>query len=383
MNEYEDPDQPFPKGHVQVMTIHQAKGLEFPVVVVGSLDKQLSTTKYIDRDLQSYYQRPPFEPDSRITAFDRMRLHYVAFSRPEKVLVLTSHTQPREHFARIWQGLPQWPYVQQDLLAAQRFALQDRLPVKRAFSFTGDLKVYETCPRQYQFFREYDFTPSRSAVIFFGLLVHQTLEDMHRLVLDGQFLTLNEARIRALFERTFSFLTMADVRPVGQAVKESAFTQVMNYFRQNQEEMQRVIETEVDVSVEKDGYILTGKVDLLLGSNDRLELLDFKTSPRPVDSPALLATYERQLCIYAYILEKRYGKRPDRLLLYWTAESRKQDALMEFPYRPELIEEAGRHFDAVVAKVTAKDFQVIAPPEPGICKECDLRAYCLTEGTIQ
>jgi len=206
---------------------------------------------------------------------------------------------------------------------------------------------------------------------------------MHRLVLYGQFLTLNEARIRALFERTFSFLTMADVRPVGQAVKESAFTQVMNYFRQNQAEMQRVIETEVDVSVEKDGYILTGKVDLLLGNDDRLELLDFKTSPKPVDSPELLATYERQLCIYAHILEKRYGKRPDRLLLYWTAEPRKQDALMEFPYRPELIEEAGRHFDAVVAKVTAKNFLVITPPEPGICKECDLRAYCLTEGTIR
>ncbi len=166
-------------------------------------------------------------------------------------------------------------------------------------------------------------------------------------------------------------------------MKESAFTQVMNYFRQNQDEMQRVIETEVDVSVEKDGYILTGKVDLLLGSNDRLELLDFKTSPRPVDSPELLATYERQLCIYAHIIEKRYGKRPDRLLLYWTAEPRKQDALMEFPYRPELIEEAGRHFDAVVAKVAARDFQVIAPPEPGICKECDLRAYCLMEKTIQ
>ncbi len=42
INEYEDPDRPFPKGHVQVMTIHQAKGLEFPVVVVGSLSKQLS-----------------------------------------------------------------------------------------------------------------------------------------------------------------------------------------------------------------------------------------------------------------------------------------------------------------------------------------------------
>src|SRR5450755_3278976 len=56
----------------------------------------------------------------------------------------------------------QWPYVQKELLAAQSFTLKDRIPVKRSFSFTGDLKDYETCPRQYQFFREYDFTPSRS-----------------------------------------------------------------------------------------------------------------------------------------------------------------------------------------------------------------------------
>ena len=41
--------------------------------------------------------------------------------------------------------------------------------------------------------------------------------------------------------------------------------------------MQRVVETEVDVSVEKDGYILTGKVDLLLGGDGKLEILDFKT----------------------------------------------------------------------------------------------------------
>ena len=82
----------------------------------------------------------------------------------------------------------------------------------------------------------------------------------------------------------------------------------MNYFRQNQQEMQRVIETEVDVSVEKDGYILAGKVDLLLGGDGRLELLDFKASPKPTDSPELLASYERQLCTYAHILERRYGK---------------------------------------------------------------------------
>jgi DNA helicase II / ATP-dependent DNA helicase PcrA len=382
INEYEDPDRPFPKGYVQVMTIHQAKGLEFPVVVVGSLDKSIASAKQVDRDLEPFYQRPPFEPQNRITAFDRMRLHYVAFSRAEKVLVLTGHTAPKPHFAPIWQGLPQWPYVEKELLEAQRFAPKQRMPVKRSYSFTGDLKVYETCPRQYQFFREYDFTPSRSAVIFFGLLVHQTIEEIHRHVLDGQLDALDEQRIRALFDRTFSFLTLADVRPIGDAARAAAFSQVMSYFRQNQDEMRRVIETEVDVSVEKDGYILTGKVDLLLGGDGKLELLDFKTSERPSGDAALLAAYERQLCIYAHILEKRYGKRADRLLLYWTAEAEKAKALMEFPYRPGLVDEAGRAFDTVVRKIEGRDFRIERVPEPKVCKECDLRGLCEADGIL-
>lgn len=382
INEYEDPDRPFPKGHVQVMTIHQAKGLEFPVVVVGSLDKQLASPKQVDQHLQPYYQRPPFEPLDRITAFDRMRLHYVAFSRAEKVLALTGHAQPKPHFASIWEGLPQWPYVEKDLLAAQRFAPKQRMPVKRSYSFTGDLKLYETCPRQYQFFREYDFTPSRSAVIFFGLLVHQTIEEIHRQVLDGQHEALDETRIRELFERTFSFLALADVRPIGEAARDAAFVQVMNYFRQNREEMRRVVETEVDVSVEKDGYILTGKVDLLLGGDGKLELLDFKTSERPVDAPVLLAAYERQLCTYAHILERRYGKRVDRLCLYWTAEPEKARALMELPYRPELVAEAGHAFDAVVRQIEGRDFRVVRVPEPKVCRECDLRGLCVADGLL-
>jgi DNA helicase-2/ATP-dependent DNA helicase PcrA len=299
INEYEDPNQPFPKGYVQVMTIHQAKGLEFPVVVVGSLSTQLSSPKQIDHDLGPFYHRPPFEPENRITLFDRMRLRYVAFSRPQKVLVLTAHETPKALFVPIWQGLPQWPYAQQDLLAAQRFALRERMPVKESYSFTGDLKIYETCPRQYQFFRDYAFTPSRSAVIFFGLLVHQTIEEIHRIALDG-----------------------------------------------------------------------------------KLELLDFKTSPRPTNSPSLLAAYERQLCTYAHILERRYGKRVDRLLLYWTAEEQKDRAVMAFPYCPEHIDEAGRYFDQAVARIQAEEFRVTHPPEATICKECDLRSLCRSDGTI-
>ena len=362
------------------MTIHQSKGLEFPVVIVGSLDTNISSKKLVDRQLGQYYHRPTFEPENRITEFDRMRLHYVAFSRAEKILVLTSSDAPKDHFTTIWQGLPQWPYVEQDLLQNQNFISKDKHPLKKAYSFTGDLKLYETCPRQYEFYRHLEFSPSRSAVMFFGSLVHQSIEEIHRIVLDGKLASLDEKLIRNLFDKTFHFLELVDSRPVGQETKKAAFQQVMNYFNQNQEEMKRVIDTEVDVSIEKDGYILTGKVDLLMGSDGKLEVLDFKTAKKPEDSAEMLLGYEQQLCTYAHILEKRYGKKPDRLILYWTSEPSKKNAIMEFPYRPSMIDEAGKRFDGVVKKIEAKDFCVVKPPDKSICKECDFSRYCSSEG---
>lgn len=382
INEYEDPDQPFPKGHVQVMTIHQAKGLEFPVVVVGSLSTQLTSPKDVDRTLRPFYHRPPFEPENRITQFDRMRLHYVAFSRPEKVLVLTSTETPKAHFDPIWQGLPQWPYVQQDLLAAQGFAMKKRLAPKKSFSFTGDLKVFETCPRQYHMFRHYDFTPSRSAVIFFGLLVHQTIEDIHRLVLAGKLAEIDDSRIEGLFEFNFRHLAKKDVRPIGATAKEAGLRQVRDYFHNNRSEMTRVVETEVDVSLEKEGYILTGAVDLLLADDGALEVLDFKAQARPSDEDRIVRTYYQQLCIYAHILEERRGRRPDRLLLYWTGERTRDRAVMTFEYQPADVAEAVAHFDGVVAEVQAQHFDVVTPPPRAVCKECDFRSYCVSQGTI-
>lgn len=383
INEYEDPDQPFPKGHVQIMTIHQSKGLEFPVVVVGSLAVQTSSPKKVDTVLSPYYHRPLFEPQHKITGFDRMRQHYVAFSRSEKILVLTSSNQPKSHFNPIWEGLEQWPYVKKDLLKSLSFNLKEKITLKKTYSFSSDLKVYEACPQRYQFFRYYEFTPSRSPEFFFGSLVHQTLEDIHRQVLDGKPLPMIGKKIPEVFDFNYRHLVNRGIRPIGVKQSKEALAQVMNYFHQNQKEMKRVIETEVDVSVEKDSYILIGKIDLLLGGDGKLELLDFKSESRPVEDDKRLNSYYKQLCIYAHILEQRYGKRPDRLLLYWTSEPKKADALMSFPYKPEVVEEAGRYFDAVVDKILQKDFTIRKVPEVKVCKECDFQIYCCGQGIIQ
>jgi len=383
INEYEDPDQPIPKGYVQIMTIHQAKGLEFPVVIVGSLDKQLSSPKDVERHLAPFFHRKPFEPEDMITIFDRMRLHYVAFSRAEKILVLTTTEKPKTYFNPIWQGLPQWPYVRKDLLKALFFRLKSRMAIKKTFSFTSDLKVYETCPRQYQFFRDYAFVPARSAEIFFGALVHQTIEDIHKWILDERADELTEEKITEMFNFNFHHLAQSGIRPIGEKQRRNAFDQVMNYFRQNQSLIKTIIQTEVDVSAEKENYILIGKIDLLLGSDNRLKILDFKSQPRPNRDDGRLNGYYKQLCIYAHILETRYGKKPEQLLLYWTGEPKREDALMEFPYQPEVVEEAGRYFDHVVNMILNKDYEVKKTPERKVCIDCDLRLYCGHEGIIK
>lgn len=71
VNQRENPQQMIPVGHVQIMTIHQAKGLEFPVVVVGRLDKPLPQAQNEDRELKRFYHKQPlFEPEACISGFD-------------------------------------------------------------------------------------------------------------------------------------------------------------------------------------------------------------------------------------------------------------------------------------------------------------------------
>jgi DNA helicase-2/ATP-dependent DNA helicase PcrA len=386
INEYEDPDQPFPREHVQIMTIHQSKGLEFPVTVVGSLASTLGSGKEHDQKLGTYYKRPLFEPTARITGFDRMRKHYVAFSRAEKILVLTAeeNKKPRSpDFDSIWATAESWPGIRTGALEGQAWEVKDRLPAKKPYSFTGDLKVYETCPRQYEMYRHLEFAPSRAVIIFFGLLVHQTIEDIHRRTLDGRGSEINEAFISERFEFNFRHLVQREARKIGPEQKQAAFNQIMNYWRQNADAISRVQETEVDVSLEKDDYILNGAIDLVLGDDNQLEVLDFKAQKRPAADHPMIKTYYQQLCIYAHILEERKKIRPSKLHIYWTGEAEKNEALMSFDYDPKDVAEAAQHFEQVVRAIQAEEFAVLDVPEAKVCNECDFKPYCESIGTLK
>jgi DNA helicase-2/ATP-dependent DNA helicase PcrA len=182
-SEYEDSEDPFPKGRIPFLTIHQAKGLEFPVVVVFNPRKDTHRgPSRVEELVHPFVERDLGEPLKRMPEFDKMRMFYVALSRAENLLVL-GHlksqgnyvSQPfrdmleQEHFSRI-RDLDLGTVPDAEIRG-------NELP--DSYSFTADFLSYRKCPRQYMVFREYDFVPSRSQTYFFGRLVHCTLEDLH------------------------------------------------------------------------------------------------------------------------------------------------------------------------------------------------------------
>jgi DNA helicase-2/ATP-dependent DNA helicase PcrA len=386
VDEYEDPDQPFPINYVPIMTIHQAKGLEFPVVVVGSLNVQEGKPPQIDQKLQPYCRRGYFEPLDRYSEFDLMRLHYVAYSRAEKILMLTADGSEgvEERHLPIWNTATDWGQEVAKIIGRESWDAKPKLPPKKPYSFTGDLKAYETCPRQYQLYRLFEFEPSRAVLITFGLLVHQTVEDIHRRTLEGRGAEVTEQYIDDRFEFNYRHLMSRATRKMGEEQKIAARNHVMNYWRQNQAEIARVQETEVDVSLEKGDYILHGAIDLVLGDTGSLEVLDFKAQTRPDDDKKEMRdSYYKQLCIYAHILEQRKGITPSKLHIYWTGESDKKRALMTFDFRREDVDNAAAHFDQVVGNIRAEKFAVVKTPEEKVCNECDFKPYCESVGTIK
>ena len=184
-SEYEDAEDPFPKGRIPFLTIHQAKGLEFPVVVLGNPRKDTNRgPQPVERLVHPYLDREG-EPLERMAEFDAMRLFYVALSRAKNLLVIAHPKGRGQSVNKPFKMLlnEDFPRIPQLDVAGLPVARIEENDTPHSYSYTGDFLFYQRCPRQYMIFRKYEFVPSRSQTMLFGSLVHRTLEDLHQLLI--------------------------------------------------------------------------------------------------------------------------------------------------------------------------------------------------------
>lgn len=389
IEEYEDFDEFAPSGCVSFMTIHQSKGLEFPVTIVGSLNlvprKQHDETDIIlQRD---FYEKSAFEPLERTKYFDFYRLYYTAFSRPQNLLVLTAKEQegrgrnPSKYFEKPYKELPSWRSESVDL---SEVSFENIKPtnIKHEYSFTSHILLYENCPLQYKFYKELEFVEVRTGGVIGGSLLHQTIEDIHKAVLRGEEHTLSDENITTWYNNNYFLLSKQQRSYLQQGQLTALLKQVLRYRDKNQHQWDRIKEAEVDVSLVKEDYILKGAIDLIQGDNNTVELIDFKSGNKPeVNSTdpkdrQVLQQYQRQLEVYAHLVEERTGYEVSKMHLYYPKEE-DGSPYITFPYKAELIDNTISTFDKVVDKIENKDFDMgkVVKSEKQ-CGNCDMRFHC-------
>ncbi|MFH0991448.1 MAG: ATP-dependent helicase [bacterium] len=181
-SEFEDEDDPFPKGRIQFLTIHQAKGLEFPIVILGNPRKREWPASQVEKIARKLTGRGS-EPIDRISEFDNMRMFYVALSRPKNLLIIPHFKGKGQHSSRPFREMLKEAITRIPDFDVSTLPEIEEYPddLGKNYSYTGDYLLYQKCPRQYMVFKKYGFVPSRSQTMFFGSLVHQTIEDLHNL----------------------------------------------------------------------------------------------------------------------------------------------------------------------------------------------------------
>ena len=383
LSEFESDEKFAPSGHAAFMTIHQAKGREFPVVFVDSLesvpyDSSKQENAVMSQVMQNYYKRSPFEPESDIKYFDFWRLFYTAFSRAKDLLILTCSEDdktPSEYFEEIYNKLDD----ADESFDPESITLSEsgNTGAKKVYSFS-DIMLYDSCPVKYKFIHELSLTSGTSKSAFMGILVHAVIENIHRLVISHQESKINEQNISDLTESEYAALSSTEKIILTRADIDTVKSHVMRYIILRGSDWGDILRTEAELKLLREDYILEGRTDLISLRDGRTEITDFKTGRKPkiniTGDRFRLETHKKQINIYAYMLGKTTGQRVSRIKLYYTGELTSSPEII-YDYDKSEAERIIMQFDSSVRKIINQDFSE-RTNNTETCRDCNFRYYC-------
>lgn len=401
-DEPEDPHDQLPEGFVQVMTTHQAKGLEFPIVFVGDLDSEpwQSGTYWLEETLAPYAAIEPAGDASHRAERDEIRRFYVSYSRAEDhLLLLGSRDDPStlslgyeggEPLETDWFENGREIEEPDDMLESvdEPVGPISSVDLKRRYSITGDVLAYRRCRRQYGYYNELQFTPNHVTQLFFGRVVHETLDMAHRHYvgeLDGASAgdIPDSDDIEQYFTEVAEALKARNIYPMSEDAEETALEYIQRFNdREGEWLYPRVVDTEHRLQSNREEFVLEGIVDVLAGEQDGAEIWDYKAGQRP-DGGHELEDYRTQLYTYAELYRARNGAYPEGGVLYFLGEESREEAMFELSFEEGAVEGSIDEFEQTVEEIQASretgdwfDLSEDERPSKGTCAECDVRWNC-------
>ncbi len=395
----------FPGDAVQLMTVHGAKGLEFPQVFL----LRINNKKFPATERSRVFEFPAAlmkegEPAEQFHIQEERRLFYVALTRAENRLTLTTLTEKkgkipvfvedilmdpaikRRDVHQLSPKLPETPAIaKKDAQSAgdpQLFPASAEPP--KIFSRIADWALefhpptpepltlspsavsgYRSCPQQYLFSRGWSLKEGPKAVLSFGSVMHTTIKRFVDQLRKGVKLPFEE--VARIFDTEWSSAGFEDDYQE-KGYKRDGLEQLRAFHAAMLEAAPQIIEQEKSFELPLENNVtIIGRMDQVnsLGRKD-VEIIDYKTGKPKKDAEA---KKDLQLSLYALAAKEIFEWNPVRLVFHYLQNNQIQVTTRD----AKQLDEAQKIVLEAAADIRAGEF----PPNPGfICRSCAYKPIC-------
>ena len=394
-----------PADAVQLMTVHGAKGLEFPQVFLLRVNNRAFPATERPRVFEfSVELMKEGGPAEQFHIQEERRLFYVALTRAEERLTITTLTEkkgrvpvfiedivmdPTVKRQDVRQLMPKLPSVTEDQAqedhreAAQLFPASAE-PAK-IFSRIADwaeefhplsaepltlspsaLSGYRTCPQRYLFGYLWSLREGPKAAMTFGAVMHTAIKRFVDQLRKGMKLPFDE--VRRIFETEWNSKGFEDEYQEGE-YKKDGLEQLRVFHAGMMAEPPQALEQEKTFELPlENNVIIKGRIDQInaLGNRRDVEIVDYKTGRPRKEADA---KRDLQLSLYALAVKEILELEPVRLVFHYLQTNERQETTRD----SKQLDEAQKIVQEAAADIRAGEF----PARRGfICRNCAYRPIC-------
>ncbi len=359
---------------VRIMTVHQAKGMQWPVVFVPALLKnRFPSKKHGGRTVWHLLPKAGVRGQARFEGSleDERRLFYVAMTRSQKFLHLTWAPVPGNRLYQtksvFWDDVLVSKYVKrwaQDYAGRRRLPPAPRAGVSNVTLTFSDLKYFFECPYQFKLRVLYGFNAPIDEALGYGKSLHDALAEIHARAIRGERISRDQAPalVRTHLHSPYAY-------PALRAQLEAAATKVLsNYISANERDFRNIEFSEKSIQINLgDGVSVGGRIDLVRRTDtQKVTIVDLKSTRRAQAEDVT----EAQLHIYALGYQELTGRDADQVEVYNLDERKRKPRAVDQHFLRQVRLKV-REAAACLRKGDLKP-----APERAKCGACDYQRIC-------
>lgn len=358
---------------VQLMTVHKAKGLEFPVTIVSSLSEYnfplaprdpMREKDNINKD-DTFYTPNKFleykdcsEADEvNLGLAEENRVIYVAMTRAQDILVLSVVGKMPEEICRISN------YFNKDLdLDNMSISSVGSKPEENKLNLSySSFADYNNCPWRYNLLNKLHFKVSQKEVTKMGSIIHEALDVINQEIKDAG--EISKENIEKIAKDTYYLHGGTDEE------FDDYMDSIFDYYNEIGFDI-TVVDSEVPFSIDRDNYRFNGAIDLIYkNQNGEYGILDYKNT---IFKDYNREKYAQQLLTYILAL-KNDSKYCDIEITEAKIYAIKSRSLIDFNIGESRLATQKEEIQNTADLINSHEFN---KNESSYCNICEFLKYC-------